>query len=86
MTASDKGKGRVSITLPLSIKKKVSQLAREDGVSDSAWMAVAVAEKIGSLGAADFFKMRGAGGGVKRGLSLLRRSGTQPVRSGDERN
>ncbi len=86
MTASNKGKGRVSITLPISIKKKVSQLAREDGVSDSAWMAIAVAEKIGSLAAADFFKMRGESGSAKRGLSLLRRAGTQPIRTGDERN
>jgi hypothetical protein len=80
-----KGKGRVSITLPFSIKKKVSELARADGVSDSAWMAAAVAEKIGSIAAAEFFEKRAAGGSARRGLSILRRAGTQPPRSGDER-
>lgn len=85
MTAMSKGKGRVSITLPVSIKKKVSELARVDGVSDSAWMAAAVAEKIGSLSAADFFEKRAKGGSAKRGSSILRRTGTQPPRSGDER-
>src|SRR5262245_60206597 len=54
MTAINKAKGRV-LTLPASIKKKVSELAREDGVSESAWMAAAAVEKIGSLSAADFF-------------------------------
>jgi hypothetical protein len=84
MTATGKGKGRVSITLPVSLKKKVSELARIDGVSDSAWMAAAVAEKIGSLSAADFFAKRAKGGSGRRGLSILRRAGTQPPRAGDE--
>jgi hypothetical protein len=86
MTATNKGKGRVSITLPISIKRRVSELAREDGVSESAWMAAAVVEKIGSLSAAAFFQERGARGNAKRGLSILRRSGTQPPRPGDERS
>jgi hypothetical protein len=85
MTATNKGKGRVSITLPISIKKRVSELAREDGVSESAWMAAAVVEKIGSLSAASFFQKRGARSNAKRGLSILRRAGTQPPRPGDER-
>ncbi len=85
MTATNKGKGRVSITLPISIKRRVSELAREDGVSESAWMAAAVVEKIGSLAAAAFLAKRGARGGAKRGLAILRRAGTQPPRPGDER-
>ena len=86
MTATNKGKGRVSITLPISIKRRVSELAREDGVSESAWMAAAVVEKIGSLSAASFFQKRGARGSARRGLSILRRAGTQPPRPGDERS
>jgi len=85
MSATNKGKGRVSITLPISIKRRVSELAREDGVSESAWMAAAVAEKLGSLSAAAFFEKRGARASARRGLSILRRAGTQPPRSGDER-
>ena len=60
MTSTNKRKGRVSITLPISIKRRVSELAREDGVSESAWKAAAVAEKIGSPSAVDFFQKRGA--------------------------
>ena len=41
--------------------------------------------KIGSLSAADFLRNRGARGSAKRGLSVLRRAGTQPPRPGDER-
>jgi hypothetical protein len=85
MSTTNKGKGRVSITLPISIKRRVSELAREDGVSESAWMAAAVVEKIGNLSAAAFFEKRGARGSGKRGLSILRRAGTQPPRPGDER-
>ena len=85
MTAASKGKGRVSITLPVSIKNKVSELARADGVSDSAWMAAAVAEKIGSLSAVEFFRKRAEGGNWERGLKILRGAGTQPPRPGDER-
>lgn len=85
MTATNKGKGRVSITLPISIKRRVSELAREDGVSESAWMAAAVVEKIGSLSAVAFFQERGARSNAKRGLSILRRAGTQPPRPSDER-
>jgi predicted transcriptional regulator len=86
MTFIGKAKGRVSITLPLSIKNKVSEMARADGVSDSAWMASAVAEKIGSVSAAAFFESRARGGSAKRGLALLKRAGTQPPRRGDERS
>lgn len=86
MTATNKGNGRVSITLPISIKRRVSELEREDGVSESAWMAAAVVEKIGNLSAAAFFQERGAPGSAKRGLSTLRRAGTQPPRPGDERS
>src|SRR5262245_20730500 len=85
MTRNNTGKGRVSITLPSSMKRRVSELAREDGVSESAWMAAAVIEKIGGLSAAASFQKRGARGSAKRGLSILRRAGTQPPRPGDER-
>ena len=85
MSATSKGKGRVSITLPISIKRRVSELAREDGVSESAWMAAAVVEKIGSLSAATFFQKRGTRGSARHGLAVLRRAGTQPPRTGDQR-
>jgi len=86
MTVMRKSKGRVSIMLPASIKKRVSELARNDGVSDSAWIASAVSERIGALSAVDFSKERASGsGGANRALAILRRAGSQPPRPGDAR-
>ncbi|MGD9881883.1 MAG: putative toxin-antitoxin system toxin component, PIN family, partial [Reyranella sp.] len=59
--------------------------ARHFAPAESAWMAAAVVEKIGSLSAAAFFQERGELSNAKRGLSILRRAGTQPPRPGDER-
>lgn len=55
-------KASFPLKLPLSLKKEAQRLANEDGVSLSHWIAVAVAQKIGSVeSAAEFFRRRSAG-------------------------
>lgn len=50
------------LKLPISIKRAAQRLAREDGVSLNQWIAVAVAEKVGSVEtAAEFFRKWAAG-------------------------
>jgi hypothetical protein len=47
------------LKLPLSIRKAVERLAKEDGVSLNQWISAAVAEKVGVMKtAAEFFKKR----------------------------
>jgi len=55
-------KSTYPLKLPTSIKKAAQRLAKEDGVSLNQWIAVAVAEKVGSVEtAASFFKHRAQG-------------------------
>ena len=50
------------LKLPTSIKRAAQRLAKEDGVSLNQWIAVAVAQKVGTVEtAADFFRKRSAG-------------------------
>lgn len=50
------------LKLPTSIKRAAQRLAKEDGVSLNQWIAVAVAEKVGTVEtAAEFFHKRAAG-------------------------
>ena len=50
------------LKLPTSIKRAAQRLAKEDGVSLNQWIAVAVAQKVGTVEtAAEFFRKRAAG-------------------------
>ena len=50
------------LKLPMSIKRAAQRLAKEDGVSLNQWIAVAVAQKVGTVEtAAEFFRIRAAG-------------------------
>ena len=61
-------KATYPLKLPMSIKKAAQRLAKEDGVSLNQWIAVAVAQKVGSVEtAAEFFKRR-AGDATGAGL------------------
>jgi hypothetical protein len=54
-------KATYPLKLPLSVKRAAQRLAKEDGVSLNQWIAVAVAEKIGTVEtAAEFFQRRAA--------------------------
>ncbi len=54
-------KASYPLKLPMSVKTAAQRLAKEDGVSLNQWIAVAVAEKIGSVETADNFLRRRAG-------------------------
>ena len=51
-------KASYPLKLPASIKKAAQRLAKEDGVSLNQWIAVAVAQKVGAVETAAFFKER----------------------------
>jgi hypothetical protein len=55
-------KARVSLNLPNSLKRAAEDFAVKDGVSLNQYIALALAEKVGARGAADFFAERGKNG------------------------
>jgi len=78
-------KSTYPLKLPLSIKKAAQRLAKEDGVSLNQWIAVAVAEKVGVVETAEFFKKR-AGKATGAGLmKFLRQAPDVPPEPNDLR-
>jgi hypothetical protein len=77
-------KGTYPLKLPLSIKRAAQRLAKEDGVSLNQWIAVAVAEKVGTVEtAAAFFAQRSKGPAENLANLLRSASGARPL-PGDE--
>jgi hypothetical protein len=64
-------KARVSLNLPRSLKKAAEDFAARDGVSVNQFIALALAEKVGSMGAAEFFAERGKNGDVAWAIEFL---------------
>jgi hypothetical protein len=64
-------KARVSLNLPNSLKKAAEEFAEKDGVSLNQYVALALAEKIGARGSAEFFAERGKGGSAERATAFL---------------
>ena len=64
-------KARVSLNLPRSLKRAAEDFAEKDGVSLNQYVALALAEKIGARGAAEFFAERGKNGDRERAIALL---------------
>lgn len=64
-------KARVSLNLPNSLKKAAEDFAAKDGVSLNQYVVLALAEKIGARGAAEFFAERGEGGDVEQAIAIL---------------
>lgn len=64
-------KARVSLNLPRSLRKAAEDLAAKDGVSVNQYIALALAEKIGARGAAEFFEERGRNGDPARAIAFL---------------
>lgn len=62
---------RVTLRLPPSLKKAAEDFADKDGVSLNQYVALALAEKIGARGAAEFFAERGKGGSAERAIGFL---------------
>lgn len=78
-------KASYPLKLPTSIKTAAQRLAKEDGVSLNQWIAVAVAEKIGSVEtAADFLRRRAGDARPTDLLNYLDRAGDAAPVPGDE--
>jgi hypothetical protein len=65
-------KVRVSLNLPNSLKRAAVDSAVKDGVSLNQYTALALAEKVGSRGAADFFAERGKAGDADWAVEWLK--------------
>lgn len=72
------------LRLPRSIKAAVEKMAREEGVSMNQFMANAIAEKISVLNTADFFEQRASRADYETFDRVMRRTGGEPPRAGDE--
>ena len=75
---------RVSVDLPASLKTAAERYASQDGVSLSQFISAAVAEKVGAVGAAEYFEKRGHNGRRERGIAFLRNAPNAPPAPGDE--
>lgn len=73
-----------ALRLPLSLKREVEKLAREDGTSLNQFIVTAVAEKLASLRTAEFFAQRRARADVAAALDLLARPGGEKARGDDQ--
>lgn len=78
-------RSKYPVNLPPSIGNAARKLAKEDGVSLSQWVSVAVAQKISSVETAEeFFKRRSHGAGKVDFLEILRNAPDRPADPGDE--
>ena len=64
-------KARVSLNLPHSLKRAAEDFAEKDGVSLNQYVALALAEKVGSSGAVEFFAERGKNGDMDWAVQWL---------------
>ncbi len=78
-------KSAYPLKLPNSVKNAAAQLAKADGVSLNQFIAAAVAEKVGSLRAADTFLAERAGRAKPKDLlRYLRKAPKVAPAPGDE--
>jgi hypothetical protein len=66
------------------VKAAIEQLAREEGLSMNQFVATAVAEKLTAMRMASFFAQRQSKGDFDAFANLLKRSGGELPRTGDE--
>jgi len=78
-------KSRVSLNLPASLKAAAERYAERDGVSLNQFISMALAEKVGSQGAAAFFAERAAGGDAKAAIAFLKKAPDVEPDEGDAR-
>lgn len=72
------------LKLPVSVKHAAAELARADGVSLNQFIAAAVAEKVGSLRAAESFLAERAGRAKPRDLLHYLRKAPKVVPAPDD--
>jgi hypothetical protein len=71
------------LRLPRSLKDAVEELSRQEGTSINQFVAMAVAEKVASLRAADFFASRRKRADFEAFDKIMRRRGGEKPRRGD---
>lgn len=64
-------KARVSLNLPQSLKTAAEDFAEREGVSLNQFIALALAEKVGAVKAAEFFAERAQGADAERAARWL---------------
>jgi hypothetical protein len=72
------------LRLPRSLKEAVKRLSREEGTSINQFVAMAVAEKVSALEIGRFFEDRKARADFKAFDRIMRRTGGEAPRPGDE--
>jgi hypothetical protein len=78
-------RSKYPVNLPPSLGNTASRLAKEDGVSLSQWVSVAVAQKIGSVETAEaFFQRRSQGADQVDFMEILRNAPDRAPDPGDE--
>ena len=77
-------KAGFQLKLSPSLKKAAARLAKEDGVSLSYWINLAIAQKIGSAEAADYLRRRFGKPGLKDLRSILDKVPDNPPMPGDD--
>jgi hypothetical protein len=77
-------KGTYPLKLPASIKRAAERLAKEDDVSLNQWISAAVAQKIGAVETADFFRRRAGTAKAEDLKAFLDRAPDVPPMPGDE--
>ena len=73
-----------ALRLPPSVMRLAKETAAREGISLNQFIATAVAEKLSSIRAADFFVERARGADRAAFTALLDRVGRCPPREGDE--
>jgi hypothetical protein len=63
---------RTTVRLPQWLKRAVENFAERDGVSLNQFIALALAEKVGAVGAAEFFAERGKDGDPDWAVEFLK--------------
>jgi len=71
------------LRLPRNIKEDVVRVAKQNNTSANHFIAIAVAEKLATINAREYFERCAKGVDTQRLLAFLNRPGTPPPRSDD---
>ena len=74
----------LSITLPHSVRDRMENLAREDGVSLDHFIATVLSQRIAVAEADSYIRRRAARGSPERLAALLAKAPDAPPEPGDE--
>ncbi len=72
------------LRLPVSLKKAVERLSKQDGTSINQFVAMAVAEKVSALETAEYFERQRSQADRSAFRRILDREGGEQPRPGDE--